>query len=201
MAPTPTTKKGQATRERILQAAAELVAERGAAGMSLDDVRERTGASRSQLYHYFEDKDDLVRAVIGVTTDAVIGVQGQLLDHLDTWAGIDRWFNALVGLQIERQAAGGCLIGSLAGQLAERDPLARAAIANGLDRWESHLRAGLTEMRARGKLKPSADPAELATATMASIQGGLLLTQVRRDPQQLRVALDAARANLRLAAA
>src|SRR5467141_535412 len=101
----PATAKGRAMRERILQAAAELIAKKGAAGMSLDDVRERTGASRSQLYHYFEDKDDLVRAVIGVTTDAVIDVQGQLLDHLDTWAGIDRWFNALVGLQIERQAA------------------------------------------------------------------------------------------------
>jgi TetR/AcrR family transcriptional repressor of nem operon len=200
MAQTPATRKGQATRERILQAAAGLVAERGAVGVSLDDVCERTGASRSQLYHYFEDKDDLVRAVIDVTTDAVIGVQGEVLDHLDTWAGIERWFDALVELQVERQAAGGCPIGSLAGQLAERDPLARAAIANGLDRWESHLRVGLSRMKARARLKPSADPAELATATMASIQGGLLLTQVRRDPQQLRIALNAARANLRLAA-
>src|SRR5712692_4996508 len=102
MPQTPATKKGQATRERILQAAAGLVAERGAAGMSLDDVCELTGASRSQLYHYFEDKDDLVRAVIDVTTDAVIGVQGELLDHLDTWAGIERWFDALVELQVER---------------------------------------------------------------------------------------------------
>ena len=57
----PATDKGRATRERILQAAAELVAEKGAAGVSLDDVRARTGASRSQLYHYFEDRDDLVR--------------------------------------------------------------------------------------------------------------------------------------------
>ncbi len=201
MAQLPTTKKGMETRRRILQAAADLVAERGATGMSLDDVRARTGASRSQLYHYFEDKDDLVRAVIDVTTDAVIGVQGELLDHLDTWAGIDRWFDALVDLQVSRQAAGGCAIGSLAGQLAEHDPLARAAIATGLERWEAHLREGLIRMKAAGKLKPSANPAELATATMASIQGGLLLTQVRRDPTQLRIALDAARANLRLAAA
>src|SRR5918998_2460025 len=84
----PATEKGRATRERILQAAAELVAEKGAAGMSLDDVRARTGASRSQLYHYFEDRDDLVRAVIDVTTDAVIHAQADLLDHLDSWAGI-----------------------------------------------------------------------------------------------------------------
>src|SRR5436305_12113835 len=102
----PATAKGRAMRERILQAAAELVAEKGAAGMSLDDVRARAGASRSQLYHYFEDRDDLVRAVIGVTTDAVIGVQGELLEHLDSWAGINRWFDALVELQAERQARG-----------------------------------------------------------------------------------------------
>src|SRR6266852_8591391 len=72
----PATAKGRATRERIVQAAAELVAEKGIAGMSLDDVRARTGASRSQLYHYFVDRDDLVRAVIDVTTDAVLGRQG-----------------------------------------------------------------------------------------------------------------------------
>jgi hypothetical protein len=45
------------------------------------------------------------------------------------------------------------------------------------------------------------NPGALATATMASIQGGLLLTQIRRDPHQLRIALSAARSNLRFAAA
>ena len=196
MTQAPATEKGRATRERILQAAAELVAEKGAAGMSLDDVRARTGASRSQLYHYFDDRDDLVRAVIDVTTDAVLGVQGELLHRLDSWAGIDRWFDSLVQLQVDRQACGGCPIGSLAGQLAERDAGARVAIANGFERWETHLRDGLVRMQARGKLRKDADPAALATATMASLQGGLLLTQVRRDPGQLRIALDAARANL-----
>src|SRR6266851_2161536 len=172
----PATAKGRATRERILQAAAELIAEKGAAGMSLDDVGARAGASRSQLYHYFEDRDDLVRAVIDVTTDAVIDVQGELLEHLDSWTGIERWFDALVQLQVERQARGGCPIGSLAGQLAEQDADARDAIAAGLERWEAHLRDGLTRMKASGKLGKGADPAELATATMASLQGGLLLT-------------------------
>jgi TetR/AcrR family transcriptional regulator, transcriptional repressor for nem operon len=196
----PATAKGRATRERILQAAAELVAEKGAAGMSLDDVRARTGASRSQLYHYFQDRDDLVRAVIGVTTDAVLGNQGDLLDHLDSWAGIDRWFDFLLQDQVDKHARGGCPIGSLVGQLAEHDPEACEALASGFDRWETHIRDGLTRMMARGKLRKDADPAVLATATMASIQGGLLLTQVRRDPRQLRVALDGARNNLRLAA-
>ncbi len=188
-------------RDRIVQAGAELIAEKGVAGMSLDDVRERTGASRSQLYHYFEDRGDLVRAVIDATTETVLHNQGALLDHLDSWAGIDRWFDAMVQYQFGRHACGGCPIGSLAGQVAERDPDARAAIAAGLDRWEAHLRDGLTRMRARGKLRKDTDTAALATATMASIQGGILLTQIRRNPGQLRIALNAARNNLRLAGA
>ena len=75
------------------------------------------------------------------------------------------------------------------------------AITAGLERCEAHLRDGLTRMKTRGKLHKDANPAALTTATMASIQGGLLVTQVRRDPRQLRIALNAARANLRLAAA
>jgi AcrR family transcriptional regulator len=196
----PSTAKGQSTRARIVQAAAALVAEKGAAGMSLDDVGGRAHASRSQLYHYFDDRDDLIRAVVDATTDSVLLAQDELLDHLDSWAGIDRWFRTLVALQKQREARGGCPIGSLVGQLAERDPLAREALADGFERWEAHLRDGLERMQARGRLSVTADPAGLATATMALLQGGLLLTQVRRDPKQLRTALAAARVLLRSAA-
>ncbi len=195
----PATARGRATRARIVAAAADLVAERGVAAVSLDDVCHRALASRSQLYHYFEDKDALVRAAVDAISDTVLGAQGELLDGLDSWTGLNRWFNALVELQRERQGRGGCPIGSLAGQLAERDPQARAAIADGLTRWEARLRDGLTRMREAGKLAPEADPGTLATATMAALQGGLLLTQVRRDPEQLRIALDSARALLRSA--
>src|SRR2546427_3709569 len=90
---------------------------------------------------------------VATALDAVLGRQGELLDHLDSWAGIDRWFDFLVRHQIEQQARGGCPIGSLAGQLAESDPPARAAIAAGLERWEGHLRDGLIRMKTRGKLR------------------------------------------------
>jgi AcrR family transcriptional regulator len=188
----PSTEKGRQARARIVQAAAELVAEKGALAMSLDDVCARAPASRSQLYHYFDDKADLIRAVIDATSDAVLGAQDDLLDHVESWAGIRRWMDALVELQVQREARGGCPIGSLAGQLAERDPQARTALADGLGRWEERLQAGLAGLKARGLLRPTADPKTLATATMALLQGGLLLTQVRRDPGQLRTALGAA---------
>ena len=80
----PATAKGRETRERIILAAAELVAERGVAGTSLDDVRARAQASKSQLYHYFADRDDLMRAVARAASDEVVGGQAELFSRLDT---------------------------------------------------------------------------------------------------------------------
>lgn len=191
----PATDKGRATRDRVLDAATALVFERGVVGTTLDDVRAAASVSKSQLYHYFADKDDLVRAVIDHTVQQVLDAQPRLAD-LSSWSAIAAWFDDLVSLQVARRAVGGCPIGSLAGELAEADQLARQELAAGFDRWEAPLRDGLMTMGAKGKLRRGADPARLATATLASIQGGLVLTQTRRDPQQLRIALDAAYAHL-----
>src|ERR1700733_11992930 len=117
----PTTDRGRLTRRRFGPAAAEVVAQRGALGASLDEVGARAPASRSQLYHYFDDKNDLLRAVAGATNDTVLDAQQDLFDHLDTWDGLVRWSDALVALQQERGGQGGCPIANLLGQLGERD--------------------------------------------------------------------------------
>jgi TetR/AcrR family transcriptional regulator, transcriptional repressor for nem operon len=192
----PPTYKGRATRDRILDTATALVFEHGVAGTTLDDVRAATKVSKGQLYHYFADKQDLTHAVIDRTVEQVLEAQPRLAD-LSSWTKISRWFDDLVQLQVERHGVGGCPIGTLAGELAETDDFARMELARGYDRWEAPLRQGLEQMRAEGKLKRGADPARLATATLAAIQGGLVLTQTRRDPQQLRIALDAAYSYLR----
>ena len=196
----PHTDKGRATRNRVLDAAAALVFEHGVAGTTLDDVRAAANVSKGQLYHYFTDKEDLVHAVIDRTVQQVLDAQPALAD-LSSWTAIASWLDDLVRLQITRRAAGGCPIGSLAGELAETDDQARTEIAAGFDRWETPIREGLRQMQADGKIRRRADPARLATATLAAIQGGLVLTQTRRDPQQLRIALDAAYAYLRSFAA
>src|SRR3954454_19500663 len=100
----PRTEKGRATRERILQAASRLVAERGVDQVSLEDVEREADVGRSQLYHYFDGRDDLLRAVIDTTTEEGLGEQAGLLDDLDSLGAIDTWFDGLVALQEQRGA-------------------------------------------------------------------------------------------------
>jgi TetR/AcrR family transcriptional regulator, transcriptional repressor for nem operon len=192
MGAAPSTDRGRRTRQRIVAAAAEVVAEKGALGASLDEVGARAAASRSQLYHYFEDKKDLLLAVAEATNDTVLDGQRDLFDHLDSWDGLVAWTDALVALQQQRGATGGCPIANLLGQLGERDDGIRAVVAAGFDRWEANIRAGLAAMVESGELQPDADVAWLAASTLASVQGGLVLSQAHRDPLALRRALDGA---------
>ena len=188
----PTTERGRQTRRRIVAAAAEVVSEKGALGASLDEVGARAPASRSQLYHYFDDKSDLLRSVAEATNDAVLDGQEDLFAGLGTWDGLVRWADTLVALQEQLGGRGGCPIANLLGQLGERDDGTRTVLASGFDRWEASIRDGLIEMIDSGELRPDADADWLAASTLASVQGGLILTQARRDPRALRRALDGA---------
>jgi len=96
---------------------------------TLEDIRAAAGVSGSQVYHYFEDKQALVRAVIDYQTDAVLDTQGTHLDHLDTLPGLRAWRDLLVEHQRSLECRGGCPIGTLGAEVAEIDDAARMAVA------------------------------------------------------------------------
>jgi TetR/AcrR family transcriptional regulator, transcriptional repressor for nem operon len=184
------TPKGRATRQRILTIAATQMFKNGVAGTTTDDLQRVGGISPSQIYHYFGDKKSLVKAVIAIQTEAVLHTQSPLLSRLDTFEALEAWRDAIIDLQRSRRFEGGCPLGSLASELADHDPEARADLAAGFARWESAIRDGLTAMRDRGELSPDVDPESLALAMLTAVQGGLLMTQVRHDTMALRTVLD-----------
>ncbi len=158
---------------------------------TLEDIRSAAGVSGSQVYHYFADKQALVRAVIDYQTDAVLESQSDHLDALDTVSGLRAWRDFIVEHQRQLQCRGGCPIGALGAEVAETDDVARVAVAGGLRRWEERIREGLRTMQTRGGLPECVDADDLALALLAALQGGLLLTQIQRDTKPLEVALDA----------
>jgi AcrR family transcriptional regulator len=184
------TPKGRATRERIVAAAAELMSRRGVARTTIEDIQEAAAVSTSQMYHYFADKGDLVAAVIDFQTDRVLAVQHLGLDRLECLEDLRRWRDIMVDIMRRLGFVGGCPIGSLANELAETDPLARAQVARSFVQWETMIRDGLKAIAARGELPEGTEVDNLALATLAAIQGGLLLSQVRRDTTHLEAAVD-----------
>ena len=184
------TAKGRATRERIVAAASELMSQRGVARTTIEDIQEAAAISTSQMYHYFADKNDLVSAVIDFQTDHVLSVQHLGLDRIDSIKDLYRWRHIMVDLVRGLGCAGGCPIGSMANELSESDPLARARIARSFAQWEHMIHDSLVAIAARGELADGTDINRIALAMLAGIQGGLLLSQVRRDTAPLEAAVD-----------
>lgn len=185
------TRKGAQTRQRIVAAAAGLILRHGVAGTTLDDVRAEAGVSSSQIYHYFADKEALVRAVIDYRAQTVVGeVHEPMLAAIEGIDGLRAWRDKIISITEDAGCQGGCPLGSLGSELAERDHLARDDVAAGCGRWEAAIRACLYSMRDRGQLIPAADPDQLATAMLAALQGGLLLAQIERNTRPLAAALD-----------
>jgi AcrR family transcriptional regulator len=171
-----------------VEAAARLIYEHGVASTTLDDVKVAAGVSGSQMYHYFPDKDELVQAVIGYQADAIAGNQRQA--DLGSAEGLRAWRDIVVDQARSEQGMGGCPLGSLAGQLAETDPQARALLADGFGQWQAAIGEGLRRLQQAGQLPGGADPDALAVTLLATLQGGLLLAQVQRDLRPLETALD-----------
>ena len=105
------TAKGKRTRARIVTAAAQLIYERGVAGTTLEDVKAAAEVSGSQMYHYFADRDALVRAVIDHQADAIVGNQERA--DLATIDGLRAWRDAVIAHARGTDGKGGCPLGSL----------------------------------------------------------------------------------------
>jgi len=158
---------------------------------SLDDVMAAGGVSKSQLYHYFADKDALVLEVIALQTERVLQSQKPHLGALDSLRALKSWRNAIV--RLSRATDGkGCPLGSLANELANDSEPARKRLTAGFELWRDGIEQGLAKMHLRGELTSEADPHELALAVLSAIQGGLLLAKTMRSSRPLEIAMDMA---------
>jgi AcrR family transcriptional regulator len=190
-----TTEKGASTRRLIVAATAELMARSGVSATSLDAVRAATGTSKSQLYHYFDDKADLVRAVVRHQADVVVSAQHLADDAPCDEGSLLRWRYRVVAAQRARGFAAGCPLGSLAAELAGAtwvDEATRRELADAFARWRSLLETGLREGMTSGELRNWADPATAAEVLVTAVEGGSLLSSVADAPGPLQAALERA---------
>ena len=191
------TPRGLRSRDKIVAAAADLFARGGVNGTSIDDVLAVVGASKSQLYHYFANKQALVVAVIERHSEEVMAASSAFLDDGRTLDDIEAWFGALVSYQEETGFHGGCPVGSLAAELADVDDAARLATAACFTSWRGRIASCYRRLRASGVLRPGADVEAMAASTLAAIEGGLLLCKSERSTSALRAVLDSTMAYLR----
>lgn len=185
---TPLTERGRRTRSRILQAAVEEFSTRGFADTTVGHVLEASGTGKSQFYHYFDSKSDLIREVLRFQRLRSLPYGNPEQGHLDSWERIRAWFDQLLEVTEEAGCGGLDLIGAFPAELAEDETLRREIVRT------THLRRrllhrGLRRMKHRGDLTDDADPRQMAAFAAAAIEGALHLSSTEGSTQALSAAL------------
>ncbi len=105
LAPAEPTARRQVTRERLMDAAVELFAERGVLGASVEEICERAGFTRGAFYSNFESKDELCLDVMRRKGEQHLAGMQAAIDVLpqqpSSGAGTDALIRHAVGVFLE----------------------------------------------------------------------------------------------------
>lgn len=77
------TRRKEARPEEITAAALELFVERGFANTRLEDVASRAGISKGTLYLYFENKEELFKAVVREGLVSPLALMKGVIEHFE----------------------------------------------------------------------------------------------------------------------
>ena len=182
------TARGAATRQRIVEAAAALIRERGVADTGLDDIGAATATSKSQMFHYFPGgKSDLLLAVALHEAEQVIVDQQPYLGDLTTWRKWQAWRQRVIQKYDAQRDR--CPLSALTTHMGKATPATREIVSDLYDTWAQYLSTGVQALKDSGEIDADTDVDAKATAVLAAIQGGVLMMQATGRINYLETAL------------
>lgn len=169
MSPAPVTAKGAATRAFLLQAAAEVFAERGYTETTMSELISRSGLTKGAFYFHFSSKEQLALAVIDEkqrqwvdSVQAAIEAEPQAIDQLRQVA------YALVRLHRDDPSA--FSVSRLTRDLA-RVPDVNDLVRSHMRAWVGMLAGMITQAQADGDLPRTVEAGDLAALLVAATDG------------------------------
>src|SRR5437588_921257 len=184
---------GVGSRRTILLAAAKLATTRGLEGLSIGELAQHIGMSKSGLYAHFKSKEDLELATI--ETAAEVFERDVLAPASASPGGLRRVLalsEAFLGHLERRVFPGGCFFATVAAQLASRPGRARDRVMEVQQRWLVQFAEALGQARDGGELPRDTDIDQLVfeiTAMMVRANFSWIATGDPRVPEQARIGI------------
>ena len=180
---------GERSRRAILEAAAQLATVQGLEGLSIGQLAEHIGMSKSGLYSHFGSKEELQLATVEMARDIfeadVVQPAESLADPLSRIEAICERFIS----HVERRVfAGGCFFASVGAEFDTHPGPVRERIAELQRQWHSRLEGLIQAAQAGGDLDEAEDPVQLAFEIEAFLLLGNTAFVLLDDPAPLQQA-------------
>lgn len=174
-------------REFLLAHGVRLFHRKGVNGTGLTELLDAAGMGRSQFYHYFENKEEFVCAVVRQEMDFFLERVAPATRRLSSLQGFDEWWEPYIALGHMPDNLG-CPVGVIAMESSGSSERVRLASLEALRRWTAALAEGLHELKRAQPLRTDFDPEKVASLVASSIQGALLLGRTYRSTNHIQLA-------------
>jgi len=184
-------------KERLMEAAMDLMWLNGYGAASVDAICEQAGAKKGSFYYFFKSKSDLAAAALDADwnkkrsqMDSIFSPTVPPLERLD------RYFDFVHGRLAELHKKCGSILGcpyvSVGSEVSTQDPIVRETIDRIMDRKMKYFISAVRDAAAQG-LIDAPNPEAKARALFACYQGTVAQARIQNDIELLREFKDVAR--------
>jgi TetR/AcrR family transcriptional regulator, transcriptional repressor for nem operon len=183
-------KKGEATRQRIVVRTADLLNTQGYRSTPVSEIMRVAGLQKGGIYRHFESRAALTleafEYAVGRMRDRLLrALEGQTTATEKLFALFDVVRNA----PYEEAFRGGCPIMNLAVESDDADPELRNAARNAMSRLIGLFERVIVEGMEQGDF-PKGDARARANLIVASLEGGIMLSNLYKDRAHMDAVLD-----------
>jgi len=174
--------KGEETKTRIIQQAAELFNQQGYAGSSISDIMRVTGLQKGGIYNHFQSKDELALqafdfaiARVSQHTRAAVRSKHHAIERLEA---IIEVFSSFVN---NPPIKGGCPLLNTAVESDDAHPLLRDRAQQAMNSWRNLISQIIEKGITRGEIRSGVDADTAATIIIATLEGAIMMSKLYGD--------------------
>ena len=190
--------KGEITREKILEVARGLFNSKGFKATTISDLVSATGIQKGSLYFHFAGKDAIAREVLSGAKAELMVFLSKALDGEKPGACIDNFFQCALKKHLGAGFVGGCIFGNTALEMSDCNPEFAGTIDAVFDEWINRVEVVVAAAQKSGQIRTDISSAALAKHIIASIEGGIMMSRLKKDQRPMKECLETLRITLDL---
>ncbi len=177
--------KGERTRDRILGEAGRLIQRKGIGATSLGEIQAAAGVHKGSLYFHFRDKEDIGREVIRRAAARFMGFIDMSLTGDSPRIALENFLAAALAFHRETGFVGGCLFGNTALETSDTDLDLAALVDEVFVAWTDRIARVIADGQRAGEFREDVPARDLAQQAVAALEGGILLSRLRKKAAPL----------------
>lgn len=190
--------KGEETKNKILETATDLIHRQGFGATTINDLLEATGIKKGSLYFHFASKDAIGLAILKNSRARFLDFLDRSLVGATPGERLDNFFAKVVTIHKGKGFVGGCIFGNIALEMGDTESDFAPFIEGVFEEWVERIQATVASAQDSGEVRSDIAADVLACQIVAAIEGGIMLSRLKKDEKPLCDSLDALRTMIRV---